>query len=134
MTSSKSNNSPFNYYIYIIWVVGILFFCYLCQPFMKKGSGIYIPDILTGKEQLHLPFIPMKNNTGNQALVFVTINKKQFLTKFVTYISDEELEVEKQSPQTLDKAKKSFIIVGRKKNTPPNKPTQDFMIKSSPKI
>ena len=32
-----------------------------------------------------------KQNTDNEALFFVTINKKQFLTKFVTYISDDEL-------------------------------------------
>ncbi|TAG30854.1 MAG: hypothetical protein EAZ35_05615 [Sphingobacteriia bacterium] len=131
MNQVKSRHTSFKYYLYAIWIVGSLFFFYLCQPFIKKGSGVYIPDIILGKGQIDLPFIPEKNNIGNQALVFVTINKKQFLTKFVTYISDEELEVEKQTPQTLDKVKKSFIIVGRKR---PATPTEDFIIKSSPKI
>ncbi len=131
MNQVKKYCNSFKYYLYAIWIVGIIFCIYLCQPFLRKGSGAYIPDIISGQSEINLPFIPMKSNTGNQALVFVTINKKQFLTKFVTYISDEELEVEKQTPQTLDKVKKSFIIVGRKK---PATTTEDFIIKSSPKI
>lgn len=131
MNQVKTSHTDFKYYLYAIWIIGMVFLMYLCQPFLEKGSGVYIPDIIAGRGQINLPFIPIKNNTGNQALVFITINKKQFLTKFVTYISDEELEVEKQSPQTLDKVKKSFIIVGRKKTVTTN---QDFIIKSSPKI
>ena len=111
---------------------------YLCLPFAKRGSGIYFADLINTEQQaITLKASINKNQSAlntNEALLFVTINKKQFLTKFVTYISDEDLASKELSDSSSNKTNKSFIIVGRKKANKPEKTRDDFFIKAAPKI
>ncbi len=125
-------------YIFIIWLIGLLMIIYLCLPFLKRGSGLYFTDIINNKQQI-IAFKESFNKNqsflnSNEALVFVTINKKRFLTKFVTYISNEDLAANKLTDTLTDKSNKSFIIVGRKKANKPTKAKDDFFIKAAPKI
>ncbi len=125
-------------YLLIIWLIGVLMIIYLCLPFLKKGSGFYFTDRINTKLQV-ISFKESINKSqaainSNEALLFVTINKKQFLTKFITYISDEELAAKELTDTSSDKINKSFIIVGRKKANKPVKTSNDFFIKAAPKI
>jgi len=125
-------------YLLIIWLIGLLMIVYFCLPFLKRDSGLYFLDIMNNKQQV-ITFKESVNISqaalnSNEALVFVTINKKQFLTKFVTYISDEDLAAKELIDTSSDKTNKSFIIVGRKKANKPAKPSNDFFIKAAPKI
>ena len=74
-----------------------------------------------------------KQNTDNEALFFVTINKKQFLTKFVTYVSDDELSDKNMKDSSREPEERNYIQIERnrkqKKSTP-----KDFSIKAAPKI
>lgn len=125
-------------HVAIIWLVGTLLFAYLSIPFFKKDSGMYLVDLLEPSKK---SFLPSKkatelktDNATNEALLFVTINKKQFLTKFVTYISNEDLAAKEFTDSSTGSINKSFIIVGRRtiKKTP--KPKEDFFIRAAPKI
>ena len=125
-------------YLLIIWLIGILMIIYFSLPFLKKDSGLYFLDIINNKQQV-ITFKEgaIKNqtsNNSNEALLFVTINKKQFLTKFVTYISDEDLAAKELNDSSFDKNNKHFIIFGRKKAIKPAKTNDDFFIKAAPKI
>jgi len=121
-----------------IWLVGIVLFLYLSIPFFNKDSGMYFLDIIVPSKLNPLPNKKVselqKDNSANEALLFVTINKKQFLTKFVTYISDEDLAANKVKDTADGKANNSFIIVGRKANKKPSKTKEDFFIRAAPKI
>ncbi len=125
-------------YLLTIWLIGIALIIYLCYPFIKKDSGVYLLDLIeTQKKSTALSQSLNKNegiDNSNEALLFVTINKKQFLTKFVTYISDEDLAAKELADSSSGKTNKSFIIVGRKKSTKPQKSKDDFFIKAAPKI
>ena len=125
-------------YLLIIWLIGVLMIIYFCLPFLKKDSGLYFLDIINNKQQV----ISVKEDVNkyqaainsNEALLFVTINKKQFLTKFVTYISDEDIAAKELNDSSSDKNNKRLIIVGRKKAIKPAKINDDFFIKAAPKI
>ncbi len=125
-------------YLFSIWMIGIALIIYLCLPFMSKGSGVYLIDLIETNKQSVALSKSLNNNqsaeNSNQALLFVTINKKQFLTKFVTYISDEDLAAKELADSSSEKSNKSFIIVGRKKSAKPQKSKDDFFIKAAPKI
>ncbi len=125
-------------YLLIIWLIGVLMIIYFCLPFLKKDSGLYFSDVINNKQQvITLKESVNKSQTiinSNEALLFVTINKKQFLTKFVTYISDEDLAAKELNDSSSDKNNKRFIIVGRKKAIKPAKTSDDFFIKAAPKI
>jgi hypothetical protein len=125
-------------YLFTIWFIGIVLIVYLCYPFLIKDSGVYLFDLIeTQKKSASVSQSLNKNdnlNNSNEALLFVTINKKQFLTKFVTYISDEDLAAKELADSSSGKTDKSFIIVGRKKNSKPQKSNEDFVIKAAPKI
>jgi hypothetical protein len=125
-------------YLFSIWLIGIALIIYICLPFISKGSGVYLIDIIDTKNQSIAISKNTNNNqsteNSNQALLFVTINKKQFLTKFVTYISDEDLAAKELADSSSEKSNKSFIIVGRKKSAKPQKSKEDFFIKAAPKI
>ena len=105
---------------------------------MKKDSGVYLLDLVATQNKSIAISQSLNKNLGvdnsNEALLFVTINKKQFLTKFVTYISDEDLAAKETADSSSGKSNKSFIIVGRKKSTKPEKSKDDFFIKAAPKI
>jgi len=125
-------------YLLIIWLIGVLMIIYLCLPFLKRGSGLYFTDIINNKQEI-ITFKESINKNkatenSNEGLLFVTINKKQFLTKFVTYISDEDLAAKELTDTSSDKINKNFIIVGRKKANKPVKSKDDFVIKAAPKI
>ncbi len=112
---------------------------YLCLPFIIKDSGVYVFDLFETQKKSIALSERLNNNqsvdNSNEALLFVTINKKQFLTRFVTYISDEELAANELADSSSGKTNKSFIIVGRKKNSKPKKSNaDDFFIKAAPKI
>lgn len=125
-------------HIVLIWLTGLILFVYLSIPFLDKSSGMYIPDLFNPeKKESSLRSKIFHNSSlsaGNEGLVFVTINKKQFLTRFVTNISDEELTSQPSANHNEDNEQKSFIIVGRKKSPKTNSSTKDFIIKASPKI
>lgn len=136
--TSLYQQKMYKVYLLIIWLIGVLMIIYLCLPFLKKGSGLYFTDIINTKPQV-ISFKESINKSqaainSNQALLFVTINKKQFLTKFVTYITDEELAAKELTDKLSDKINKSFIIVGRKKANKSIKTNNDFFIKAAPKI
>ena len=124
-------------YLLIIWLIGILMIIYFSLPFLKKDSGLYFLDIINNKQQVITVKEDVKKNqaaiNSNEALLFVTINKKQFLTKFVTYISDEDIAAKELNDSSSDKSNKRFIIVGRKKAIKPAKTSDDFFIKTAPK-
>lgn len=125
-------------YLITIWLIGVALIIYLCLPFMSKGSGVYLIDLIETKKQSIAKSENLNNSqsteNSNQALLFVTINKKQFLTKFVTYISDEDLAAKELADSSSEKTNKSFIIVGRKKSAKTQKSKEDFFIKAAPKI
>jgi len=125
-------------YLLIIWLIGVLMIIYLCLPFLNRSSGLYFTDLIdTERQAITLKASTNKSqssNNSNEALLFVTIDKKQFLTKFVTYISDEDLAAKELIDTSSEKTNKSFIIVGRKKANKPAKPSNDFFIKEAPKI
>jgi succinyl-CoA synthetase beta subunit len=125
-------------YLITIWLIGVALIIYLCLPFISKGSGLYLIDLIDPKKQSTAISENVNNGQSteksNQALLFVTINKKQFLTKFVTYISDEDLAAKELADSSTEKNNKSFIIVGRKKSTNTQKSKDDFVIKAAPKI
>ena len=128
----------FKTYLFTIWFIGIALFVFLCYPFIKKDSGVYLLDLIeTQNKSIALSQNLSKNqgvDNSNEALLFVTINKKQFLTKFVTYISDEDLAAKELADSSSGKINKSFTIVGRKKISKPQKSKDDFFIKAAPKI
>ncbi len=139
MTKEKTYKAQIhNTYLFSIWLIGIALIIYLCLPFMSKGSGVYLIDLIETNKQSIALSKSLNNNqsteNSNQALLFVTINKKQFLTKFVTYISDEDLAAKELADSSSEKSNKSFIIVGRKKSAKPQKSKDDFFIKAAPKI
>ncbi len=139
MTKEKTYKAQIhNTYLLSIWLIGIALIIYLCLPFMSKGSGVYLIDLIETNKQSIALSKSLNNNqsteNSNQALLFVTINKKQFLTKFVTYISDEDLAAKELADSSSEKSNKSFIIVGRKKSAKPEKSKDDFFIKAAPKI
>ncbi len=74
-----------------------------------------------------------KEYDGNEALFFVTINKKQFLTRFVTYISDEDLAGLNKRNTSQGNEEKKYVIIGRNKKTRKSS-IKDFSIKAAPKI
>lgn len=125
-------------YLLLLWAMGIGFFIYLCLPFLQKKSGMYLSDIFSvEKNNTANIFINKKAEdriTGNEALLFVTINKKKFLTKFVTYVSDEELVQIKLTDTVTHKEEKSFMTRGRTRIKKQAKDKEDFIIKSAPKI
>ena len=121
-----------------IWLIGIVLFLYLSVPFFNKDSGMYFLDLIVPAKLNPLPNKKVselqKDNSANEALLFVTINKKQFLTKFVTYISDEDLAANEVKDTADGKANNSFIIVGIKANKKRSKTKDDFFIRAAPKI
>ncbi len=74
-----------------------------------------------------------KQNADNEALFFVTINKKQFLTKFVTYISDDALSVKNVKEGSQGNEEKNYVLIERKRK-PKISSAKDFSIKAAPKI
>lgn len=131
------NTNTHTRYLYILWVTGIVLLAYLCFPFFDKSSGMYLGDIFFSSQKVNTTVTKrtnkQKENTANEALLFVTINKKQFLTKFVTYVSDEDLADKKRADTSSEKEGRGFLIVERKRK--PKKPASgDFFIKAAPKI
>lgn len=126
-----------NLYLLIIWFIGMLMIVYLCMPFLKKDQDLFLDLINNNHHVITIKKSVIKskaNSNSNEALLFVTINKKQFLTKFVTYISDEDLAAKELTENSPDKNNKRYIIVGRKKAIKPAKIKNDFFIKAAPKI
>ena len=125
-------------HVFIIWFVGGILFLYLSIPFFNPDSGMFLPDLFVPARQ----FIQQKktegpaakNKAANEALLFVTINKKQFLTRFVTYISDEDLAAKEVTGNGEGKESKRLILVGRKQNKQQRKTKDDFFIQAAPKI
>lgn len=135
---SQYQQKTYKVYLLIIWLIGVLMIIYFSLPFLKKDSGLYFLDIISNKKQV-ITFKESINkseavNNSNEALLFVTVNKKQFLTKFVTYISDEDFAAKELNDSSSDKNNKRLIIVGRKKAIKPAKINDDFFIKAAPKI
>jgi hypothetical protein len=69
----------------------------------------------------------------SQAFVFVNINKKHFLTRFVTFVSDEEINKDEQS-QRIEKQLIQNVFAVKKVNPvliakPANENNGDFFIK-----
>ncbi len=124
-------------YLLIIWFIGILMIVYLCIPFLKRDLNLFSDLINNNQQAITLKESAVKNQAttnSNEALLFVTINKKQFLTKFVTYISDEDLAAIELTDTLAEKNTKRYIIVGRKKVNIRTKIKDDFFIKAAPKI
>ena len=137
MPNINKHKNPFAKFLYILWGTGILLLAYLCIPFFEKESGLYLGDLIANKNVTK----PLrsnrtegpKQNTDNEALFFVTINKKQFLTKFVTYISDDELSDKNRKDSLPESEEKNYIQIGRNKKQKKSTP-KDFSIKAAPKI
>ncbi len=99
---------------------------------------MYLPDVLLSVKSQNSELRNKKKltdyDTRNEALVFVTINKKKLLTKFVTYLSDEDLRKEQLNDTLIDTNEKNVIIIGKKKNTKQSRKKEDFSIKHAPEI
>lgn len=131
------NKVPLTYF-YPLWLVGMVLFVYLCAPFFSKQSGMYLPDLLASPTQFKKGLANTRkfnsDTLSNEALVFVTVNKKKLLTKFVTYISDEALREKERTDTSFSRDENSFLIIGRQKKNKKQKTKNDFVIKSAPKI
>ena len=137
MSKSDKHISPFKKHLYILWGTGILLLSYLCVPFFEKDSGMYLGDLLSNniviKPAQTKRSEGVKEYAANEALFFVTINKKQFLTKFVTYLSDDDLTDKNVKDSLQGKEGKSYVIIGRNRK-PKKSSSKDFSIKTAPKI
>ena len=137
MPNINKHKNPFAKFLYILWGTGILLLAYLCLPFFEKGSSMYLGDLFSNKINIKAAQSnhaeQSKQNTDNEALFFVTINKKQFLTKFVTYISDDELSDKNRKDSLPESEEKNYIQIGRNKKQKKSTP-KDFSIKAAPKI
>lgn len=125
-------------YLYPLWAVGAMMFIYLSLPFFNQDSGMFLPDVLnTGRrfslvksksERVH------KEKGVNEAYLFVNIHQKHFLTRFVTYISDEDLAARTVKDSSEPNNNRSFLVVGKKVPAKKSSKKEDFFIGSAPKI
>jgi hypothetical protein len=130
----------------VIWVSGVIAFILLSFSFFtdpnsskktspKKSNNVSQKDSGNPSTNFHTVDGVQKETPDNQAFVFVNINRKFFLTKFVAYVPDQELDIDTDSDST--KAYSSNIshnnIVQRKlKYVPQKTGSIDFEIKKVP--
>jgi hypothetical protein len=128
---------PHSKYLYILWATGVLLLAYLCFPFFEINSGMYLGDLLSKSISIKPSQLKRKEGSkeydANEALFFVTINKKQFLTKFVTYVSDEDLAGLNKKGTAQGNEEKNYVIIDRNKKSRKSS-LKDFSIKAAPKI
>lgn len=125
-------------YLYPLWAVGAMMFIYLSLPFFSQDSGMFLPDVLnTGRK---FPLVKRKSEKVqkekgvNEAYLFVNIHQKHFLTRFVTYISDEELAARAVKDNSETSGNRSFLVVDKKTPAKKSSKKADFFIGSAPKI
>ncbi|HJV18579.1 MAG TPA: hypothetical protein VJ552_01760 [Sediminibacterium sp.] len=125
-------------YLYPLWAVGTMMFIYLSLPFFRQGSGMFLPDVLNTRGKF--PLVKRKSEQVqkekgvNEAYLFVNIHQKHFLTRFVTYISDEELAARAVNDNNGISNNRSFLVVDKKKSAKKSRERSDFFIGSAPKI
>ena len=125
-------------YIYLVWGIGALMFIYLSMPFFNRNSGMFLPDVLkTGKR---FSLIKRKSEKTpkekgvNEAYLFVSIRQKHFLTRFVTYISDEDLAARQAKETNNPNEDQSLLIIQKNRAVKKSSSKGDFFIGSAPKI
>ncbi|MDD2791926.1 MAG: hypothetical protein PHD73_02025 [Sediminibacterium sp.] len=125
-------------YIYLVWGVGALMFIYLSLPFFSRQSGMFLPDVIQTGERFSLikkkSEKPIKEKGVNEAYLFVNIRQKHFLTRFVTYISDEELAAREAKAISEPNENRSLLIIQKKVPGKKSSTKDDFFIGSAPKI
>jgi hypothetical protein len=119
----------------VIWLVGVSMLTYLLFFFDNNSSAksLYISADFAQTVNLadnNAP-ISFKNNSGNlaDAYVFINVNKKHMLTKFVSVVRKEELNVTSTNPWSSSVKKINRII--KPENT---KKPADFSIKTAPEL
>lgn len=129
-----------------IWVSGAIAFILLSFSFFtdpnsskkispKKNNNPAQKDTGNASTNNYTVDVAQKEAPDNQAFVFVNINRKFFLTKFVAYVPDQELNIDTDSDSTKAYSRNVSTnnIVQRKLKYIPQKPTTvDFEIKKVP--
>jgi hypothetical protein len=124
--------------LYVIWTIGTAFIFYLIF-FSKTDTSVkvsYANNDLVKNDigNNHLTDAQKDQPEVKDAYVFINVNKKHFLTRFVSIVPDEHTE---NTP--LQKGTDSVKMISVEKinkiiKTRPVKKTNDFIIKTAPDL
>jgi hypothetical protein len=119
----------------VIWLGGIVMFSYLVFIFDKApsaNSGYTSPYFTESKKLIDNKLqTDAKNNSSNvnDAYVFINVNEKHILTKFVSVVFEEDSKM-----NTANSIRSSVKKINRIIKSETTKKSSDFSIKSAPDL
>ncbi len=117
----------------LMWATGIIIFLYL--SFSNQDlTGKNVP-VLSMAAAINKKLLPAAENSGdNDAYVFINLNKKHLLTRFVASVTQEEPELTNPKNSTGMALVKQHLVerVNKKLIPEPEKKPVDFAIRPTP--
>ncbi len=134
--------------IILLWFFGLLMILFLIVPsfklnivrfiFAKNIDTVQLSVIKNAAVTSKLnpdPFL--KSTATSNAFVFVNINKKHFLTRFASFVSNEEMDIMEKNLNTAKKSQQNVLAIKRissgAKQKYVEKNKEDFFIKPVPR-